>query len=223
MLEHFQTRRRDGGSLLSPWETWLHPLRRQEVYVPFHTTGTAQSRDLVSIINYLCFNTCNIKCLNLIIFNARIMILKVLKDISPQELSYYLHQKFELKIHVTLFFLLFFLFLRDSRNITKKEKLQWNNKLQVKLLQYLIHTGLVLSGGFCLQQNAEGNLQDYFTNYRLCRFVEITCSFHNYYKSRKSPDSIEAEDLWANACWISEVFTEREKWKMLLQLWISDL
>ncbi len=30
-------------SWLSPWETWLHPLRRQEVCVPFHTIGTVYS------------------------------------------------------------------------------------------------------------------------------------------------------------------------------------
>ncbi len=33
MLQHIQTRGRDGGSWLSPWETCLHPLRRQEVSI----------------------------------------------------------------------------------------------------------------------------------------------------------------------------------------------
>lgn len=80
-------------------------------------------------------------------------------------------------------------FLDGRRNTTtkeKQEKLQRNNKLRVKL-QRLIHTGLVLSGEFCFQQNAEGNLHFYFTNYRRCRFVEITGSFRNYYKSPDVP------------------------------------
>ncbi len=34
---------RDAGSWLTPWETWLRPLRKQEVYLPFHTIGTACS------------------------------------------------------------------------------------------------------------------------------------------------------------------------------------
>ncbi len=29
--------------ILSPWETWLRPLRRREVYIPSHTMGTADS------------------------------------------------------------------------------------------------------------------------------------------------------------------------------------
>ena len=80
-----------------------------------------------------------------------------------------------------------FLRWQQEHNNKRKGNCNRNNKLHLKL-ERLIHTGSVLSGGLCLQMNVEkGNLHFYITNYRRCRFVEITGSFRNYYKSADVP------------------------------------
>lgn len=94
---------------------------------------------------------------------------------------------FQPKTNLRLHFFFFLCRWQQEHNNRRKGNCNRNNKLHLKL-ERLIRTGSVLSGGLCLQMNVEkGNLHFYITNYRRCRFVEITDSFCNYYKSADVP------------------------------------